>query len=64
MEGEGSGVDIQGAVHIANQASTWSQRHLGLPLQEAPLDALTLTEILRIHFLASGATNVANSKWR
>ncbi|KAK3891862.1 hypothetical protein Pcinc_004260 [Petrolisthes cinctipes] len=64
MESEGSDVDIQGAVHIANQASTWSQRHLGQPLQQAPLDALTLTEILRIHILASGATNVANSKWR
>jgi len=52
------------AVKLANRAATWSQQYQGVPLQKAPLDALTLSEILRLHLLASGATNVANSKWR
>ncbi|KAB7493629.1 Bromodomain adjacent to zinc finger domain protein 1A [Armadillidium nasatum] len=52
------------AVNVANKAATWSQQYQGLSLQKAPLDALTLSEILRLHILASGATNVANAFWR
>lgn len=55
---------LMNAVNIANKAATWSQQYQGLSLQKAPLDALTLTEILRLHILASGATNVSNACWR
>ena len=51
-------------IKSANRASRWAQKYQGAPLQKVPLDALTLTEILRIHLLASGATNVANGLWR
>nr|XP_045619673.1 bromodomain adjacent to zinc finger domain protein 1A-like [Procambarus clarkii] len=64
MEVDTSDISIQEAVRVANRASTWSQQYHGLPLQKMPLDALTVTEILRLHLLASGATSVANGRWR
>lgn len=64
MEGHTKDMTKLEAVKLANRAATWSQQYQGVPLQKAPLDALTLSEILRLHLLASGATNVANGKWR
>ncbi|XP_069952851.1 bromodomain adjacent to zinc finger domain protein 1A [Cherax quadricarinatus] len=64
MEANTSDITIHEAVRVANRASTWSQQYHGLPLQKVPLDALTVTEILRLHLLASGATSVANGQWR
>ncbi|KAG7172184.1 Bromodomain adjacent to zinc finger domain protein 1A-like 3, partial [Homarus americanus] len=64
METDTSDITIQEAVRVANRASTWSQQYHGLPLQKVPLDALTVTEVLRLHLLASGATSVANGRWR
>ncbi|XP_071533691.1 bromodomain adjacent to zinc finger domain protein 1A isoform X2 [Panulirus ornatus] len=64
METDTTDITIQEAVRVANRASTWSQQYHGLPLQKVPLDALTVTEVLRLHLLASGATSVANGRWR
>lgn len=64
METDTTDITIQEAVKLANRASTWSQQYHGLPLQKVPLDALTVTEVLRLHLLASGATSVANGRWR
>ncbi|ROT85040.1 Bromodomain adjacent to zinc finger domain protein 1A [Penaeus vannamei] len=64
MEVDTEDISIQEAVRLANRASTWSQQYHGVPLQKAPLDALTLSEVLRLHILASGATSVANARWR
>ncbi|XP_068208965.1 bromodomain adjacent to zinc finger domain protein 1A [Palaemon carinicauda] len=64
METDTTDITIQEAVRMANVAATWSQQYYGVPLQKVPLDALTLTEVLRLHLLASGATNVANAQWR
>lgn len=64
MESDTKDLTKVAAVKLANRAATWSKQYQGVPLQKAPLDALTLTEILRLHLLSSGATNVANEKWR
>lgn len=64
METDTTDITIQEAVRMANVAATWSQQYYGVPLQKVPLDAFTLTEVLRLHLLASGATNVANAQWR
>lgn len=36
-------------------AALWPQRYLSLNMSELPIDATTLTELLRLHFLTSGA---------
>ncbi|XP_019734455.1 bromodomain adjacent to zinc finger domain protein 1A isoform X2 [Hippocampus comes] len=46
-------------------AAAWSQLHLGCSLQEVDLDSCTLSEILRLHILASGADcHQGNPKFR
>nr|XP_049595811.1 bromodomain adjacent to zinc finger domain protein 1A isoform X3 [Syngnathus scovelli] len=46
-------------------AAAWSQLHLGCGLHEVDLDSCTLSEILRLHILASGADcNHGNPKFR
>ncbi|XP_061676310.1 bromodomain adjacent to zinc finger domain protein 1A isoform X2 [Syngnathoides biaculeatus] len=48
-----------------SSAAGWSQLHLGCGLQEVDLDSCTLSEILRLHILASGADcNHANARFR
>ncbi|XP_061531351.1 LOW QUALITY PROTEIN: bromodomain adjacent to zinc finger domain protein 1A [Phycodurus eques] len=48
-----------------SSAAAWSQLHLGCSLQEVDLDSCTLSEILRLHILASGADcNHGNPKFR
>ena len=64
VEGNLASKNLMSAVELANKASTWSQQYQGASLQKVPLDALTLTEVLRLHILASGATNNANALWR
>lgn len=49
----------------ASRAQMFVKRHFSFNLNELPLDALTLSEVLRLHLLASGA-NVTDKaeKWR
>ncbi|XP_077395143.1 bromodomain adjacent to zinc finger domain protein 1A isoform X2 [Festucalex cinctus] len=48
-----------------SSAAAWSHLHLGCSLQEVDLDSCTLSEILRLHILASGADgNHGNPKFR
>uniref|UniRef100_A0A2P2HYB3 Bromodomain adjacent to zinc finger domain protein 1A n=1 Tax=Hirondellea gigas TaxID=1518452 RepID=A0A2P2HYB3_9CRUS len=52
------------AVAQANRASQWATQHHSTSLHQLPLDALTLTEVLRLHLLAAGADNSNNNQWR
>ena len=52
------------AVAFANRASQWSTQQHNTSLHQLPLDALTLTEVLRLHLLASGSDNNCNAQWR
>lgn len=45
----------QELIKTASTAATWPQRYLSLNMSELPIDATTLTELLRLHFLTSGA---------
>ncbi|XP_073950847.1 bromodomain adjacent to zinc finger domain protein 1A-like [Choristoneura fumiferana] len=48
-------VGVNKAVELATKASKWSQTYLGTPLSKLPLDPTTVTEVLRLHLLSSGA---------
>ncbi|XP_061898479.1 bromodomain adjacent to zinc finger domain protein 1A-like [Entelurus aequoreus] len=49
----------------SSSAATWPQLHLGRSLQEVDLDSCTLSEILRLYILASGADcNHGSAKFR
>lgn len=47
--------DQQELIKSATVAATWPQKYLSLNMSELPIDATTLTELLRLHFLTSGA---------
>ncbi|KAM9708571.1 bromodomain adjacent to zinc finger domain protein 1A isoform 1-T3 [Menidia menidia] len=50
---------------VASLAAAWPQLHQGSSLKELDLDSCTLSEILRLHILASGAdSNHGNAKFR
>uniref|UniRef100_A0A1B0AGK0 Bromodomain adjacent to zinc finger domain protein 1A n=1 Tax=Glossina pallidipes TaxID=7398 RepID=A0A1B0AGK0_GLOPL len=51
---------------LAAKAHHYAKRHFAFKLNELPLDALTLSEVLRLHFLSSGAIvkNKRAEKWR
>ncbi|XP_028251330.1 bromodomain adjacent to zinc finger domain protein 1A isoform X2 [Parambassis ranga] len=50
---------------IASLAAAWPQLHQGSSLKQLDLDSCTLSEILRLHILASGADcNHGNAKFR
>uniref|UniRef100_A0A3Q2W9A4 Bromodomain adjacent to zinc finger domain protein 1A n=1 Tax=Haplochromis burtoni TaxID=8153 RepID=A0A3Q2W9A4_HAPBU len=50
---------------IASLAAAWPQLHQGCSLKQLDLDSCTLSEILRLHILASGADcNHGNAKFR
>ncbi|XP_031584178.2 bromodomain adjacent to zinc finger domain protein 1A isoform X1 [Oreochromis aureus] len=50
---------------IASLAAAWPQLHQGCTLKQLDLDSCTLSEILRLHILASGADcNHGNAKFR
>nr|XP_037876402.1 bromodomain adjacent to zinc finger domain protein 1A isoform X2 [Bombyx mori] len=58
-------VGVAKAVELATKASKWSQTYLGTPLSKLPMDALTVSEILRLHLLSSGAAGTARgAAWR
>ncbi|XP_060805149.1 bromodomain adjacent to zinc finger domain protein 1A isoform X2 [Amyelois transitella] len=50
-----SEVGMTKAVELATKASKWSQTYLGTPLSKLQLDPTTVTEVLRLHILSSGA---------
>ncbi|XP_053093526.1 bromodomain adjacent to zinc finger domain protein 1A isoform X1 [Pangasianodon hypophthalmus] len=50
---------------VASLAAAWPQLHQGCSLKQLDLDSCTLSEILRLHVLASGAEcNYTNAKFR
>ncbi|XP_044127439.1 bromodomain adjacent to zinc finger domain protein 1A isoform X2 [Bufo gargarizans] len=50
---------------VASLAAAWPQLNHGCSLKELDLDSCTLSEILRLHILSSGAeSNSANAKYR
>ncbi|XP_017331444.1 bromodomain adjacent to zinc finger domain protein 1A isoform X2 [Ictalurus punctatus] len=50
---------------VASLAAAWPQLHQGCTLKQLDLDSCTLSEILRLHILASGAEcNYTNAKFR
>ncbi|CAB1335453.1 unnamed protein product [Coregonus sp. 'balchen'] len=50
---------------VASLAAAWPQLHQGCSLKQLDLDSCTLSEILRLHILASGPDcNSANAKFR
>ncbi|XP_023253695.1 bromodomain adjacent to zinc finger domain protein 1A-like, partial [Seriola lalandi dorsalis] len=50
---------------VASLAAAWPQLHQGCGLKQLDLDSCTLSEILRLHILASGADcNHGNAKLR
>ncbi|TSO25194.1 Bromodomain adjacent to zinc finger domain protein 1A [Bagarius yarrelli] len=50
---------------VASLAAAWPQLHQGCSLKKLDLDSCTLSEILRLHILASGAEcNNTNAKFR
>lgn len=58
-------MSLSEASHLATLALSWSKSFQGMPLNRLPIYPLTLTEILRLHLLSSGArVNDAASKWR
>lgn len=57
--------DQQELIKSATVAATWPQKYLSMNMSELPIDATTLTELLRLHFLVSGAKlTETGSKYR
>lgn len=51
--------------HLATLASKWPVKYQGLPISRLPLYSLTVSEILRLHLLSSGARiKETGTKWR
>ena len=66
-EEEESSVDYRKADEaIGFWTHKYVKRHFSFKLNELPLDALTVSEVLRLHFLSSGAVvlNKSAEKWR
>lgn len=52
-------------IKSATVAAAWPQKYMSSHMSELPIDATTLTELLRLHFLTSGAKlNDAGTKYR
>ncbi|XP_064551139.1 bromodomain adjacent to zinc finger domain protein 1A [Drosophila montana] len=53
------------SMYNASNSHRYAKRHFSFNLNELPLDALTLSEVLRLHLLASGAAVLEKAeKWR
>ncbi|KAL4713092.1 hypothetical protein ACJJTC_001146, partial [Scirpophaga incertulas] len=60
-----SDMDTSQAVELATKASKWSHTYLGTPISKLPLDPTTVSEVLRLHLLASGSSAGARcATWR
>lgn len=58
-------VSIKEGTHLATLASRWPIKYQGLPLSRLPLYSLTVSEVLRLHLLSSGARiKESGAKWR
>lgn len=58
-------LNIKNATYLATQASHYSIKYQGLPLGRLPMYSLTVSEILRLHLLSSGARiNENGARWR
>lgn len=58
-------VSAKEAIRQATAAATWSTMYQNTPLNKLNLDHLTLTEVLRLHLLSSGALpSEKDVKWR
>lgn len=58
-------LSLTNATRLATMASSWSSRYQGFPLGRLPLYSVTVSEILRLHLLSSGARiNETGQKWR
>lgn len=56
---------LTNATYLATQASLYSVKYQGLPLGRLPMYSLTVSEILRLHLLSSGARiNENGARWR
>nr|DBA14261.1 TPA: hypothetical protein GDO54_005255 [Pyxicephalus adspersus] len=63
--GEGTDSANYALFAVASLAAAWSQLNHGCSLKELDLDSCTLSEILRLHILSSGAdSNSASAKYR
>ena len=52
-------------MRTATQVQKWSLKHYSTRLNELVMDAMTITELLRLHFLGSGAIiSEKGAKWR
>ncbi|KAH8318080.1 hypothetical protein KR074_007621 [Drosophila pseudoananassae] len=53
------------SMSLATLGHYYSERHFSFKINELPLDALTLSEVLRLHLLSSGAlVNEKTERWR
>ncbi|KAJ8924480.1 hypothetical protein NQ315_007277 [Exocentrus adspersus] len=58
-------LSLTDATRLATLACSWSSKYQGLPLSRLPLYSVTVSEILRLHLLSSGARiNETGAKWR
>lgn len=58
-------MSLSEASRLATLALNWSMMYQGIPLSRLPLYPLTMTEVLRLHLLSSGALlSEAATKWR
>ncbi|XP_066257550.1 bromodomain adjacent to zinc finger domain protein 1A isoform X2 [Euwallacea similis] len=56
---------VKEGTHLATLASKWPLKYQGLPLSRLPLYSLTVSEVLRLHLLSSGARIKDNgARWR
>lgn len=56
---------VTNATYLATQASHYSLKYQGLLLRRLPMYSLTVSEILRLHLLSSGARiNENGARWR
>lgn len=52
-------------INVASMATNWPIVFQGVPLQKLPIDATTVTEVLRLHLLTSGSrVSEACNRWR
>ncbi|CAH1123750.1 unnamed protein product [Ceutorhynchus assimilis] len=57
--------NLQEGTHLATLASKWPVKYQGLPISRLPMYSLTVSEILRMHLLSSGARiKDSGAKWR
>lgn len=55
---------VEQAVKRATMTANWSKKYLSMSLTELPMDALTVSELLRLHLLMSGAKfNSSSESW-